>query len=60
MSVMPARYIQEHKLSDRQVSRSKGLAILLEYYVRQIPALMDGGRRNISPESIKELKRAWR
>jgi DNA-binding transcriptional MerR regulator len=38
----------------------KELAILLEHYGDRIPTLMDGERRRFPPESIKELKRAWR
>ncbi len=60
MSVTPRKIYSGAEIVRETGIPQKGLAILLEHYGDRIPALMDGGRRKFPPESIKELKRAWR
>jgi len=60
MSVKPRKIHSGAEIVRETGIPQKDLVILLEHYGDRIPTLMDGERRRFPPESIRELKRAWR
>lgn len=60
MSIAPRKIYSGAEIVQETGISQKELAILLAHYGDKIPTLMDGERRRFPPESIREIKRAWR